>query len=129
MARITMETNEKGIILEDGHVYSDGRLLYVAVKQPPDSPNAWGLFRFDIEDGKPVKPTVPGRIAGFTQDRDGEWWFFTLGIPERTDQKLVGYSFENFEEKVLSKLKHEDADLLGFVANENFRDLMKGMEW
>jgi len=115
--------------LIDGHIYSDGALMYAASKSEIDSLFYWGLFLFSIEDGRAVPSSIPGSIVGFLQSKDGTWYLCAVGNPEITKEKLVMYPFANFENAVMSHLEHQDDTIRGYLFNENFRGLMQGMGW
>jgi hypothetical protein len=70
-----METNEKGIILEDGHIYryiyQGGMKFYVAQHIGRDGV-AWILMRINEEDGLPTQ-YIANTAMAHMQMTDGSW--------------------------------------------------------
>lgn len=96
----------------EGHIYSDGKLVYAASR--PDPPFVRALNRVNIDRGVLVAPIVANSLVGYLQHENGYWYVLRVGN-EKTDRSKVLRLAPDFASEIRPKLVHVADSLQDYV--------------
>ena len=91
--------------LTNGHIYSDGKYTYQAVK-PEDDLLLFALYRVNIVDGMQVRPIIADSVAGYVQVDSGHWHKLVVGNLKYSNQPMFLRPCPEFASEVFPNLKH-----------------------
>jgi hypothetical protein len=91
--------------LVDGHIYSNGKLVYQAKRVEEEGVLVWALFRVPIHKGKFLYPIIADSIVGYKQDNRGVWHVLRVGN-QYTESQMVLRPCPEFASDILPKLQH-----------------------
>jgi hypothetical protein len=103
--------------LVSGHIYSDGKLAYQAIK-PEQEHLLFALYRINIVGGVQVRPIIADSFVGYVQTDDGYWHRLVVGNLNYSNQPMFLRPCPEFASDILPNLKHEA---------DNLNDYLKGL--
>lgn len=100
------QTDSSGEInLIDGHVYSDGKSIFVAVHSVDHPYFLWSLYRLIRGENTLERPNTPGDLAGYDLDKEGHWRELRIGDTEAGENRLPSRISPHFEAEIMPTLE------------------------
>lgn len=100
------------IDLVEGHIYSDGKIVYEASRA--DLPFVRTLTRVNIDRGVLVAPIVANSLVAYFQHEHGYWYVLRVGNEHTDRSKVLGLA-PDFASEILPKLVHVADSLQNYV--------------
>jgi hypothetical protein len=92
--------------LVSGHIYSDGKYTYQAIK-PEDDLLLFALYRVNIHNRTLVYPIIADSLVGYVQVDSGHWHQLVVGNLKYSNQRMFLRPCPEFASEVFPTLQHE----------------------